>query len=939
MNTMNWLSKPALTTCGMLMAAAALSQPKNAANKPLPLDTAVHTGRLANGFTYYIRHNASPEKRVVLYLVCKAGSILETEEQRGMAHFIEHMSFNGTKHFPKNALVDYLQKSGVRFGADLNAYTSFDETVYQLPLRIDNPELLQNGLQIMRDWAQDATLDAREIESERGVVLEEERLGKGAKSRISELMMPMVMNHSRYAERLPIGKDSVLKYGKPETFRRFYNDWYRPNLQALIVVGDIDVAAMEAQVKKLFATLKNPANEKPRTQYHIPLTGKNQFMVATDAEITGTSADILIKLPGVQLLSVADYRQSIVQQLLNQLLQQRLSEAGRQSNPPYLSCNAGIQDFMNQLQAFGISVNVANGALEKGLKAAWREVERVQRFGFTDAEFNRAKQAYLAGFTASFKEKSKIASDQYVKEYVQYFLHGIAAPGMDKEYALVAELLPTITAAELSAMLKAALKNTDRDIQIQAPEKEKQGLPDEALVNTWLQQVQQEPLEAHKEEAIVGSLLATKPAPGKITGIQQPAAGVTAYTLSNGVKVILKPTDFRKGEISFSAFAPGGTSLYSDADFQSAAAAAGIVGMGGVGNYSGMELGKLLTGKQVMVSPYISERAQGFSGQASPDDLETALQLVYLYATAPRKDAAMFQNGMLRNKAGLANRSSDPNSVFADTIAGVLGNYHLRRTGPTPEKIEQVNLDRAFAIYKERFADASGFTFVLVGNIDTTTIKPLLETYLGSLPATWSNTVAKDLGIHLPAGKISRTVYKGKEDKATVRLCISGDYTYSDENNMLLQALSKTLGIRLVQRLREEEGGVYSPSCNVNFGKVPQASYMFTISFGCSPANVEKLIAITLEEMKQLRANGPAQVNLDKFKAESRTSLANALQTNGFWMGYLNSQYQHHEPLNAIDGQPQLLSNLTVQQVQKAAAQYVTEDNFIRLVLLPETGK
>lgn len=940
MNVMNRWGRPVLAIAAVSLLSLTESGAQTTAQTVLPLDTAVRTGKLANGFTYFIRHNATPEKRVVLYLVCKAGSILETEEQRGLAHFIEHMSFNGTTHFPKNALVDYLQKSGVRFGADLNAYTSYNETVYQLPLPTDNRKLLMDGLQIMRDWAQEATLDATEIDKERGVILEEARLKKGAQERIQQQLLPVLMNNSRYAVRMPIGVDSVLKYGKPETLRQFYHDWYRPDLQALIVVGDVDVKEIEAEIKKRFGSLANPKAEKPRTQYTIPLTGKNQFLAITDAEMTGTTAEIQIKLPGVQLRTESDYKNAVTEQLLNQLLAQRFNEVGKQANPPFLSGGAGIQDFLNQLQLFAVTVGVDKGGLQKGISAAWREIERAKRFGFTETELQRAKQNYLGGIAAAWKEKSKTNSEQYVKEYMQYFLHEVAAPGIDKEYEMAKTLLAAITAADVNAVMKSVVKETDRDIIIKAPETERSNLPDEAAVVSWLRAVQQEPLEAYKDAVVNKPLLGVKPVPGKIIAIhQQREVGVTEYTLSNGLKVALKPTSFQKEEVSFAGFSAGGTSLYSDADYQSASGAAGLVSLSGVAEYSNTDLGKLLAGKQLMVSPFISERGQGINGKATPDDLETALQLVYLYCTAPRKDEALFQNLIARTKAGLANRANDPNSVFGDTIAAVMGNHNMRRTGPTAEKLSEVNLDRALAIYKELFADASGFTFLFVGNIDTTAIKPLLETYLGGLPATHKHAAARDLNIPIPQGIIERNVFKGKEDKATVQLFFSGDYTYNETTNSELLALSKVLSIRLLERLREEEGGVYAPSAKVNMNKYPQAGYAFSVAFGCAPANVDKLIASVLDEIKKLREAGPAQVNLDKYKAEARASITTSLQNNGFWMSYLSSQYQNQEPLGTVLDQQQLLDKMTVQTLQQAAVKYLQGNNFIRLVLLPETAQ
>jgi zinc protease len=926
-----------LTLCSLSAIHVTAQQSSAAGEKPLPLDPAVRTGRLANGFTYFIRRNTEPKSRVVLYLVNKAGSILETDDQRGLAHFMEHMSFNGTTHFPKNELVDYLQKSGVRFGADLNAYTSFDETVYQLPLPSDNPDLLKNGFQIMRDWAQEATLSPGEIDKERGVVLEEKRLGKGAQERMRLKYWPQILNNSRYADRLPIGTDSVLNNFKPATIRKFYHDWYRPDLQALVVVGDINVDSVEQLVKKKFADLKNPAGEMPRTKYRINLTGKNQFIKVTDPEMPQTVAEVMIKHPGTELRTAKDYRAAMIRQLFNQMLSQRYSELGQQANPPFMQAGAGIEDFMGGLNSFNASVAAKPGQLESGIKALWREVVRVNRTGFTQSELDRASQNYMSYMESALKEKSKTNSNNYVGEYQRYFLKGDAAPGIDKEYQLVKDILPTITLAEENALTKEYIRSADRDILILAPEKEAATLPDEASVVGWLKAVEQEKLEAYKDDVKDNQLLANKPAAGKVVDEKHNSAlGTTELTLSNGVKVILKPTDFKNDEIMFTGFGPGGSSLYSDADFQSAANAAPIISNAGVGDFNFIQLGKNLTGKQVSVGPYISDRTQGVNGSAIPKDLETALQLTYLYFTAPRKDPDIFANIITRSKAGLANRANDPGSVFSDTVSAVLSNYNVRGTGPTVEKLDQIDLDKTFNIYKERFADASDFTFLFVGSFDLATIRPLLEQYLGALPATHLNQQAKDLGIHIPGGLITKEVHKGKEPKATVRLVISGDYTFSNENNDLLQALSEVLEIRLLERLREDEGGVYSPNASVNFRKYPHARYAFNIAFGCAPQNVDKLIASALDEVDKLRKNGPLQVNLDKYKAETLRSFETANKTNGFWMQYLSTQYQNNENVEEVLHAKEDLDKVTVQTVQQAAERYLKGNNIIRLVLLPE---
>lgn len=916
---------------------AVLVQPKK--QTPLPLDPAVRTGRLPNGFTYYIRHNEEPKNRVVMYMVNKAGSVLEDEDQRGLAHFMEHMSFNGTTHFPHNDLVDYLQKAGVRFGADINAYASFDETVYELPLPSDKPAILHQGIQIMHDWAQSATLDPTEIDKERGVVLEEKRLGKGAGERMQRVYWPVLLKNSRYAVRIPIGLDTVLDNFKRPAIARFYHDWYRPDLQALIIVGDVNADSLVNVIKKDFADLENPAHERVRPRYTVPLTGKNQFVTVTDKEMTATVAEIIIKHLLPPLRTAADYRRAIIQNLFNQMLAERYAEISRKADPPFVSGEAGISGFIGGLDSYDAGVEAKPGQLERGLKAVWRETERVKRFGFTATELQRAKSAYLNNMEEALKEKDKTNSESLVKEYKELFLRGIAAPGISAEYALTQKDLPGITLAEVNGLANTYITGHNRDILIEAPDKDKSTLPGEETVNGWLKSVETEDLGLYKDEVSSQPLLTVAPVPGHITGEQQDKEiHTTILTLSNGLKVVLKPTDFKADEIVFSGFGPGGTSLYNDADYQSAANADGIIPANGAGNYNPDQLDKYLEGKQLSVAPFISDRFEGISGSSTTKDLETALQMIYAYLTEPRKDTAIFRGIMEKSKASLQNRANDPKSVFSDTVSAVLGNYNARRTGPTPEKLEQVNLDKAYKIYKERFADASNFTFTFVGSIDTNTIKPLLEKYLGASPSTYSHEQAKDLDIHIPEGKIAKNVYKGSEPQSTVLLVFSGKFDYSPQNKVRLDALKECLEIRLLQRLREDESGVYSPGVFDNTSKFPQQRYSFIIQFGCAPQNVDKLIASTLDEINKLRTAGPLQENIDKWRSEEKATTETALKTNGFWLSYISGQLQNSEDLNQVNHYNDLLDQVTPLELKDMAGKYLSGDNYIRLVLLPENA-
>jgi zinc protease len=937
------LKSAALT--GLLLAAHSFYSPAQGQETKsampheavLQFDPAVKTGKLANGFTYYIRHNEEPKHRAVMYLVNKVGSVLEDDDQRGLAHFMEHMSFNGTKNFPKNELVNYLQKVGVRFGADLNAYTSFDETVYQLPIPADKPEVLASGIQIMRDWAQDATLDPEEIDKERGVVLEEKRLGKGADERMRRLYYPVITNNSRYAQRIPIGIDEVLNSFKPQTIKRFYHDWYRPDLQALIIVGDVDVNAIEKVIKAKFADLKNPANERVRTKYAIPLSNKNQFIAVIDPEETNLSLQILIKHTGLKLQTPSDYRAMIVRSLYNQMLAGRYSEILHQIAPPFLSASAGVEQYLGGLDAFSLSVGTKPETIEAAFKAAWREIDRVKQFGFTATELERAKSGFLNAMANAVKEKDRTPSNAFVKEYQQYFLTGTAAPGIEREYEMAKTDLSGITLSEVARESDDYITDNNRDILITAPEKDKASLPDQATVESWVKQVAQEKLEPYKDVFTNQTLLTKQPLAGKIIKEEKnDALGITTLTLNNGIKVILKPTDFKNDQIIFSGYAPGGTSLYNESVYESASAASALISAGGIGNLNGIQLSKYLSGKQIQISPFITDLYQGISGATVNKDLETTLQMLYAYFTEPRKDTTTFNSIMMRSKAALANRAASPKAVFQDSMLTVVYSNNWRRSGPTLEKLQKLKLDDAYRIYQERFSDASNFTFVFVGNLDLAHLRPLLEKYMGSLPATQQHEQFRDLKIEIAQGKIEKTIYKGTEPKATVNLIFSGPYNFSREENMQMEALKEVLQIRITEQLRENESGVYTPQVSVNTSKYPTPQYSIGVSFGCAPENVDKLVASALNEINQLKVSGPPQVNIDKWKAEFGSAMESNLKTNTFWMSFLNSQLQNNMAFLPADSYKERMDKVNTESLKVIAAKYLDGKNYIKLVLMPE---
>jgi zinc protease len=772
------------------------------------------------------------------------------------------------------------------------------------------------------------------------VVLEEKRLGKGAQERMQRQYLPMLLNNSRYSLRMPIGSAEVLNNFKPEAIKRFYKDWYRPDLQALIIVGDIDVNQMEVSIKAKFSDLKNPANEKTRTKYTVPLLGNNQFVAVTDKEMPVTVAEVMIKHAALSLRTASDYRVNIIRELFNQMLDNRYSELLHQANPPFAQGSAAINDFIGGIDTYGLSVVAKPHELESGFKAAWRETEQLKRFGFTTTEFDRAKAAYLSQLESALKEQHKTNSTNYAKEYQQYFLKGTASPGIGTEYAIAKAAMPDITLDEVNSLAKVQITDKNRDILVLAPESEKATLPDEQTFLTWIKSVEQENILPFQDKVSTRQLLSKSPVPGKQTGeLKDTISGVTTVKLSNGVTVLLKPTNFKDNEILFTGFSNGGTSLYSDADYQSASNAGNIIPSFGAGNYSLTELNKYMADKQLGVQPFIEERMQGLRGGATPKDLETALTLLYAYFTEPRKDKDLFESIINRSKAGLTNRDNDPSNVFKDSVSAILGNYNVRRTGPTIEKLSQIDLEKTYRIYQERFADASGFVFTFVGSFDNKAITPLLEKYLGSLPVTGNNPAAKDLDIQIPPGKIEKTIYKGTEPKATVELIWSGDFTYTQQDMIVLDALKECLQIRLIERLREDESGVYSPYAFQSSTKLPNMYYRLGVYFGCGPENVDKLIASTRDEINKLKSQGPQRLNIDKWKAEALRVNESALTNNKWWLSYLNGQNVNQESIDDYKGYPAGVNAITPASVQAAAKKYLSGANYIRVVMLPESSR
>jgi len=921
------------------MSAAQKAKPVNSISlhQPIPLDPAIKVGKLANGFQYFILRNNEPKERVLFYLANKVGSLQETDKQQGLAHFLEHMNFNGTTHFPKNALVDYLQKSGIRFGADLNAYTGFEETVYQLPLPTTDPVLLRQGILIMRDWANGALLEDDEIDQERGVILEEKRQRGGLSHRLQEKTFPLLTNQSRYAFRMPIGTDEVLNNFKHQEIRQFHKEWYRPELQALIVVGDIDVNAIEKEIVAQFSGLKNPKNAPRSKSYPIALTGKNQFLAFTDPEVTQSSLQILYKQEARKTRQLSDYKKELAKNFFIQLCNMRLAEQTRKSTTPYLAASLSNSALVGNIETNGIQITPKPDSLQSSINAVYYTLAQIAKHGFSNDELGRLKSDYRSMLIQSLKEYDKTDSKSFMDQILAYYLKGDPAPSFQFLQPILLNALEEIRMSDILQYGKEFEGHQNRDMVLVYNDDIKV-VPNESTLNDWIINASKQAVSTYLEEQLAEQLLPTLPQPGQIVSEQDDQkVGTQTLLLSNGAKVILKPTTLKNDEILLTSYSPGGYSQYALKDFQSATNAVAIVTNSGLGPFNSLQLSRYLNGKHATASPFINEIGEGIKAQANREDLQTAFELVYGYFTVPRLDREINKTNLEKSKLSLKNRQQQATTFFSDSIAAVLYNNDPRKTAPTIKKIEEIDLDRSFAIYKDRFADASDFTFVIVGNFDRAFIDPYIKQYLATLPNIHRRESFVDNGAYPPKVGIQRSIHKGKEEKSTVAMAYLGTYDdYSEYNNLLMDALSSSLTIKLTERLREKEGGIYSISVSPSLAKNPRKRFGMNISFTTAPGQVDNLVAAALEEIELIRRNGPSQEDIDKYIAEKLLSSSQQLQYNGFWLSYLLSSSVDQLDAARIFNESEQIKSITPAKVQALAQKYLEPSHLFQFTLYPE---
>ena len=930
-----------LLVMGSAVIASAQQQPQM---PPIPTDPNVRIGKLENGLTYYIRHNELPENRADFYIAQKVGSILEEENQRGLAHFLEHMCFNGTTNFPGKGIINWLETIGVRFGENLNAYTSIDETVYN----INNVPVIRDGivdscLLILHDWANDLTLDPKEIDNERGVIHEEWRTGQGAMMRMYEQALPKAFEGSKYGHRLPIGTIEVIDNFPYQALRDYYETWYRPDQQGVIVVGDIDVDKVEAKIKEIFSPIKMPANAPERKYEQVPDNKEPIITIAKDKEQPSTMIYIWHKHPATPNEAKGNIGylvQNYMFSMISSMMHARLEELRQSANPPYIQAASGDSDFLlaKTTEAFvGMAVSKDDG-IPTALSTLVREIERARKFGFTASEYARAKADYLLMLESAYKERDKMKNNQYVQEYVRHFIDNEPIPGIEMEYTIMNQLAPNIPVEAINSILPQLIKDENIVINIFGPDKEGIVYPTEAEILDILNKTKAEEITAYVDKVSDEPLMKEAPKAGKIVKTEEGPFGSTALTLSNGVRVVVKNTDFKADEIRMRAFSPGGTSVFGTKEALQIKMLNSVAGLGGLGNFSNVDLEKVLAGKKASVNASVSDLSEGLNGSCSPKDLETMLQLVYLSFTAPRMDNDAFESFKQRTKAALANQEADPSMALTDTLQREMYGNHPMAGRVKADMIDQTDYNRIMEMYKDRFKEAGDFTFLFVGNINLEEAKPLIETYLGGLPTINRKENYQDIKLDIQKGTRKNLFEKQMETpKATVISIISGDCEYNLKNNLLMTMLSQTMSMVYLETVREKEGASYGVSAYGQLSRGIKDEALFQIYFDTDPAKREKMEQIVMSELQKVAKEGPRPEHLAKVKEFLLKKHIENVKENGYWLGQLNNYYWYNTDMNT--NYEQLVNELTVEDVKNFTKALLDQGNIIEVTMTAKEAK
>ena len=910
---------------------------------PLPVDKNVRIGQLDNGLTYYIRHNKLPENRAEFYIAQKVGSILEEPQQRGLAHFLEHMAFNGTKNFPGDdkglGVIPWCETVGIKFGTNLNAYTSIDETVYNISnAPIDRTGVLDSCLLILHDWSNYILLKDDEIDKERGVIREEWRSRNSGMLRVYTDLLPTIYQGDKYADCMPIGSIDVINNFPYKDIRDYYHKWYRPDLQGIVIVGDIDVDTVEAKLKAVFADVQKPVNPAERTYY--PVTDNKEPIVAigTDKEVDDPSIEIYFKqdaTPDSEKNNVGYLASQYMTSMISSMLNARLSELVQSANPPFTRASSYYSDFFvaKTKEAFALSASSKADGIETALKTLLQETERARRFGFTESEYARARANYLQSLESAYNEREKTKHGSYVREYVQNFLNGEPIPGIEAEYAMMNQLAPNIPLQAMNMIMQQLVPDSNQVVIIAGPAKESLKYPTKEEVINLLKGMKDLDLQAYVDKVSDEPLMKEAPKGGKIISEKEgDIYGSTKLVLSNGVTVYVKKTDFKADEIRMKGTSLGGKSIFPDKDALNFAVMDNVIAVGGLGNFSQVDLTKVLAGKKVSVNAGLGATTENVFGTCSPKDFETMMQLTYLTFTAPRKDAEAFESFKKRMKAQLESAQANPLSSINDSLQKAMYNNHPRVVMMKPEMVDQIDYDRILEMYNDRFKDASDFTFYFVGNIDLETAKPLIAEYLGALPAINRKETFKDTKMSIRKGVYKNEYAKEQQTPtATIVFLYSGKAPYTLKNDILLSFATQVLDMVYTEEVREKEGGTYGVNCFGDLQKYPKEQLLLQIVFQTDPAKKDKLAGIVVDELKKLAAEGPSDVHLQKVKEYMLKKYADNQKENGYWMNNLNDYFYYG--MDMTEGYTDIVNSITAKDIQKFVSDLLKQGNEIEVTM------
>ncbi len=916
-------------------------------NPPLPVDPNVRTGKLENGLTYYIRQNSLPENRADFYIAQKVGSMQEEDNQAGLAHFLEHMAFNGTENFPGKNMLNYLQDNGIRFGYNINAYTSFDETVYYISdIPTTNQNLMDSALLVLHDWANAISLEAEELENERGVIREEWRTRGGSQQRLWEQLLPEMYPDSKYANRMPIGSIDVINNFKQEEIVAYYHKWYRPDLQGIIVVGDFDAEEMEQKVKDLFSPITLDENRAERVYYPVPDNKEPLVAIASDREATNARVMLFYKhdpMPDELKNTQAGYITEYILNVASAMMNQRFSEILQKPNAPFTSAYAYDGEYFvaQTKDAWTVVAGSAEDKIENALAAMVRETERAVQHGFTASEYDVARINILKNYENAYNNRDKQRNSSYSQEYVRAFTDNEPIPGIEFEHQFMQAVAPNIPVEAINQTIKQLIGDENIVIAVTGPEKDGLVYPTEDDLLAVLTSVKNETIEPYEGETIDEPLISTPPTPGKIVSeVKDEAMDATVWTLENGIKVILKNTDFKDDEILMTATSEGGYSQFAQQEPLNSRMSGSILTLGGVGNFSSTDLPKVMAGKTASVRPSISLTTQDFNGSSSIKNFEDMLQLVYLYFTSPRKDEEAFESYIQRMETQLKNQEAEPMVAFSDSINSTIYGENPLRKRIKADDLQNLDYDKMFEMNKELFKNPGSFTFTFVGNIEEEQVRPVIEQYLASLQGTSEVTEFVKVPLEFKAGKVENIFQRNMQNpKSSVFNVVGGTVDRNQKNVILMDMLGQVLDIVYTEKVREEEGGTYGVYSGGSISRYPEGQTLLQIMFDTDPEKerMTHLNNIVLNELNNIATEGPREGDFSKVKEHLNKSYTENLRENRYWMNILDTKYFYGE--DNYTEYINIVNSITRDDIKQFTANLLNQGNIKTIVMMPENAE